>query len=63
MLTNQKTGLKGSSFTNFLTNLDTNDLQKSTLEKETKALQIMGLGLNYSRADNLFASLMKNLPK
>jgi hypothetical protein len=63
MLTNQKTGLKGSAFTNFLTNLDTNDLQKSTLEKETKALQIMGLGLNYGRADNLFESLMKNFPK
>lgn len=63
MLTNNKNVQKGAAFTNYLSNLDTQDLQASNLAKDKKALEIMGLGLNYGRADNLLQSVLAMLNK
>lgn len=61
MLKNNKTVQTGSAFNKYLENLNTLDLQQSTVNRDAKALQIMGLGLNYGRADGLFNSLQKML--
>lgn len=49
MLKNNKIVQKGSAFTNYLSNLDTQDAQDSALARDKKALELMGLGLTYGR--------------
>lgn len=59
MLKNNKTVQRGSAFTNYLSNLDTQDAQASALVRDKKALEIMGLGLTYGREDGLINVLKK----